>query len=123
MITPDSAQADRGWRKSSYSGSDGGACVEVRIATDTVRIRDTKYSGDPAEHPEILVPASRWTEFLHRALHLSSVTPPGLPVITHDESGHVTIRDTPGVTLVFTPAEWEAFTAGIRSGEFIPLAA
>lgn len=33
----------------------------------------------------------------------------------------ITMRDSKnpdGPTLVFTPAEWEAFTAGVRDGEF-----
>ena len=30
------------WRKSSYSGSSGGDCVEVADATSTILVRDTK---------------------------------------------------------------------------------
>lgn len=35
--------------------------------------------------------------------------------------GHVAIRDSKhrqGPALIFTPAEWEAFTGGVRDGEF-----
>ncbi|MEV4102992.1 DUF397 domain-containing protein [Nonomuraea sp. NPDC049649] len=35
--------------------------------------------------------------------------------------GNVALRDSKqqdGPVLVFTPAEWEAFTAGVRDGEF-----
>ncbi|MEV0354970.1 DUF397 domain-containing protein [Nocardia sp. NPDC050697] len=35
--------------------------------------------------------------------------------------GHVGVRDsknTSGPALVFTPGEWDAFTAGLRGGEF-----
>ncbi len=35
--------------------------------------------------------------------------------------GHRAVRDSKdpaGSTLVFTPTEWAAFTAGVRSGEF-----
>jgi hypothetical protein len=57
------------WRKSSYSGSNGGGCVEVaRNLPGIIAVRDSK-----------------------------------------DRSGPV---------LAFTPAEWEAFTAGIKDGEF-----
>ena len=53
------------WRKSSYSGTNGGNCVEVaRNLPDVVAVRDSK---DPA-----------------------------------------------GPALVFTPADWEAFTAGLK---------
>jgi hypothetical protein len=27
-------------------------------------------------------------------------------------------KDRPGPVLIFTPAEWAAFTAGVRAGEF-----
>ncbi|TDC03294.1 DUF397 domain-containing protein [Nonomuraea longispora] len=36
-------------------------------------------------------------------------------------NGDVALRDSKeqdGPVLVFTPAEWEAFTAGVRDGEF-----
>ena len=33
------------WRKSSYSGSNGGNCVEAASSTDLVMVRDTKNSG------------------------------------------------------------------------------
>jgi Domain of unknown function (DUF397) len=35
------------WRKSSYSGSNGGACVEVGVATPTVAVRDSKHPDGP----------------------------------------------------------------------------
>ena len=53
------------WRKSSYSGTNGGNCVEVaRNLPGVVAVRDSKNPGVPA--------------------------------------------------LVFTPAVWEAFTAGLK---------
>lgn len=39
----------------------------------------------------------------------------------HLDRGMVGVRDSKnpsGPALVFTPAEWDAFTAGIRAGEF-----
>jgi Domain of unknown function (DUF397) len=57
------------WRKSSYSGSNGGGCVEVADnLPGIVAVRDSK--------------------------------------------------DPDGPKLVFSPDEWQAFTAGVRSGEF-----
>jgi hypothetical protein len=63
------------WRKSSFSGGNGGACVEVAVvpgATEgsdrVVALRDSKDPGGPA--------------------------------------------------LIFTPAEWHAFAAGVHHGEF-----
>jgi hypothetical protein len=36
------------WRKSSYSGSNGGNCVEVAVLpTDSLAVRDSKDPGGP----------------------------------------------------------------------------
>ena len=35
------------WRKSSYSGSNGGACVEVGAADPAVAVRDSKHPDGP----------------------------------------------------------------------------
>jgi hypothetical protein len=48
------------WRKSSYSGADGGECVEVAGTAGTVMVRDTKDSNGDALH----VPAGAWRAFL-----------------------------------------------------------
>ena len=49
------------WRKSSYSNSDGGNCIEV--ADDfpgTVPVRDSK---DP-QGPALVFPAAAWSAFI-----------------------------------------------------------
>lgn len=41
--------------------------------------------------------------------------------VAHLEEGRVGVRDSKnptGPALVFTPTEWDAFTAGIHNGEF-----
>lgn len=35
------------WRKSSYSGSNGGACVEVGAAGPAVAVRDSNHPDGP----------------------------------------------------------------------------
>lgn len=55
MDTIDRAQ----WRKSSYSGSNGGACVEVAVWTHGMAVRDSK---DPAG-PKLIFPADEWLAF------------------------------------------------------------
>jgi hypothetical protein len=40
--------ADRAWFKSSYSGSEGGECVEVATHTETIHVRDSKDTTGPA---------------------------------------------------------------------------
>lgn len=49
------------WLKSSYSNSEGGACVEVAAPhPDTIHIRDSKLGSGP----EVRVTAATWTEFI-----------------------------------------------------------
>ena len=49
------------WRKSSYSNSDGGACVEVSDAfTDVVPVRDSKNPHGPA----LTFAADGWASFV-----------------------------------------------------------
>ena len=77
------------WRKSSYSGSNGGACVEVAEVW-----RKSSYSG------------GNGGDCVEVARNL-----PGI----------VAVRDSKnrgGPALAFTSAEWDAFTAGVRGGEF-----
>jgi hypothetical protein len=47
------------WRKSSYSGSNGGACVEVGTTGSAVAVRDSK---DP-EGPRLAFAAETWQAF------------------------------------------------------------
>jgi hypothetical protein len=47
------------WRKSSYSGSNGGACVEVGTADLAVAVRDSK---DP-NGPLLAFAADTWKAF------------------------------------------------------------
>ncbi|MER7753145.1 DUF397 domain-containing protein [Kitasatospora sp. NPDC097643] len=50
------------WRKSSYSGNDGGNCIEVALGflPGAVPVRDSK---DP-DGPTLLFPAASWDSFL-----------------------------------------------------------
>ena len=50
------------WRKSSRSGDNAGACVEVGTAGAAVAVRDSK---DP-DGPLLAFPAGTWTEFAER---------------------------------------------------------
>ena len=47
------------WRKSSYSGGNGGTCVEVGTAGRAVAVRD---SQDP-DGPRLAFAADEWTAF------------------------------------------------------------
>lgn len=49
MNTAESSDAalEIGWFKSSYSGAEGGDCIEIAAAVDAVRIRDSKVRSGP----------------------------------------------------------------------------
>ncbi|MGW4193652.1 DUF397 domain-containing protein [Streptomyces sp. NPDC005004] len=51
------------WVKSSYSGNDDSACVEVALAPATIHIRDSKNKHGA----HLAVPATAWTDFLRFA--------------------------------------------------------
>lgn len=53
------------WFKSSYSGSDGGNCLEIATHPTAVHIRDSK--NNPHDGPHLTVAPDAWTAFL--ALH------------------------------------------------------
>ncbi|MEU1310032.1 DUF397 domain-containing protein [Streptomyces cinnamoneus] len=48
------------WFKSSYSTSEGNACVEVRSGPREVRVRDSKRITGP----ELAFPAPAWATFV-----------------------------------------------------------
>ena len=47
------------WRTSSYSGDNGGACVEVGTAGPAVAVRDSKHP----DSPQLAFPAATWKTF------------------------------------------------------------
>ncbi|MBD3006117.1 DUF397 domain-containing protein [Streptomyces sp. 5-10] len=54
------ASAETTWFKSSYSTNEGGACVEVAVTEQSVRIRDSKDLTRPA----LTVGRDGWTRFI-----------------------------------------------------------
>jgi len=107
---------DSDWFKSLRSSSND-ACVEVRFSPDEVLVRDSKYQGAPAVQPVISISVAAWPAFLALAAHGSATQPRDVPTIENHASG-TTLRAADGTTLSYTPAEWDAFTAGIADGEF-----
>ncbi|MEU2034940.1 DUF397 domain-containing protein [Nocardia amamiensis] len=109
------------WRKSSYSSGEG-QCVEVRFDTAAVYIRDSKYlrdpSNDPAAQPAIAIEANSWPVFLTVAAGSVPDLVDHIPSIERTKDGGTVVRATDGTTLHYTSAEWDAFVAGIRAGEF-----
>ncbi|MFF0200010.1 DUF397 domain-containing protein [Streptomyces sp. NPDC005017] len=54
---------ERAWFKSSYSGSDGDACVEVAHGTQAVHVRDSKNQSSP----ELALSPAAWSDFVDYA--------------------------------------------------------
>ncbi|MDV6287951.1 DUF397 domain-containing protein [Streptomyces sp. UP1A-1] len=55
--------SDLAWFKSSYSGTEGGDCVEVAANTEVVHIRDSKAMAGPV----IRVSREAWAGFVREA--------------------------------------------------------
>ncbi|GAA2620261.1 DUF397 domain-containing protein [Streptomyces vastus] len=49
------------WRKSSYSSSGGGECLEVAACPHTIHIRDSKLG---TRSPRFTIPSAAWTAFV-----------------------------------------------------------
>lgn len=54
---------DLNWFKSSYSGGQGGDCVEVATCPHVVHVRDSKDTA----RPSFAVSPAAWTAFLQAA--------------------------------------------------------
>ncbi|WP_406150957.1 DUF397 domain-containing protein [Streptomyces sp. NBC_01012] len=52
------------WFKSSYSGSDGGDCVEVAVSRGSVHVRDSKAAGNG---PALRIGRDGWAAFVSHA--------------------------------------------------------
>ncbi|MEU3190258.1 DUF397 domain-containing protein [Streptomyces sp. NPDC006992] len=59
-MTNEQRQSLLPWFKSSYSGSDGGNCVEVAQAPAAVYVRDSKDRRGPV----LSVPPAQWASFV-----------------------------------------------------------
>ncbi|MFD5076728.1 DUF397 domain-containing protein [Streptomyces sp. NPDC058371] len=51
------------WVKSSYSGAEGGDCVEIAASPGTVHVRDSKDTA----RPSLSVRSGTWTAFIEFA--------------------------------------------------------
>ncbi|MEU6552835.1 DUF397 domain-containing protein [Streptomyces sp. NPDC046915] len=62
MNTADSSAAalELAWFKSSYSGAEGGDCVEIAAAVEGIHIRDSKIRSGPV----LTVTTEAWAGFV-----------------------------------------------------------
>lgn len=92
--------------KSSFSGGNGGNCVEWAFVSGGVAVRDSK----DRDGTELLFTFSEWDELTAAAgtdRPHTAITPTAGGVRLTTQAGQ----------LLFTQAEWNAFTAAARSGE------
>ncbi|MCM2578716.1 DUF397 domain-containing protein [Streptomyces meridianus] len=54
------------WSKSSYSGGEGGECVEVAASPGTIHVRDSKDK----QGPQLSFTAAEWAAFVSYARKL-----------------------------------------------------
>jgi hypothetical protein len=106
------------WRTSSFSGENGGSCVEVAPLPDGgVAVRDTKdRSRAPHQHT-----TAAWQAFLAdvRGRDVGNVR--GCVEMSRLPDGGVALRPAAHPTAephVYTAAEWVAFVKGVEAGEF-----
>ena len=57
------AAAELIWRRSSYSGAEGGECVEIAACPGAIHVRDSKV----AVGPTLRVAAEEWAAFVEFA--------------------------------------------------------
>ncbi|MFE2377563.1 DUF397 domain-containing protein [Streptomyces sp. NPDC059398] len=87
------------WFKSSYSGSEGGACLEAAYTW-----RKSSYSSE--QGGDCVELAYNW----HKSSHSGSDGGNCLEVAAHPAAIHIRdSKNTEGPTLTLTPAAWSAF--------------
>ncbi|MFE3222528.1 DUF397 domain-containing protein [Nocardia sp. NPDC059228] len=105
-------------RKSSYSGSNGGQCVEVCPAAGQVLVRDSKYARPAESRPIIAVPNDAWPTLLELALSGGVGELGEALVLERRRGGDTAVVDRQGIELLFTAPEWDAFAKGVADGQF-----
>jgi Domain of unknown function (DUF397) len=108
------------FRKSSSSGQNPQACVEVARGQGWVAVRDSKQTwGSPDDH-RLVFTAEQFDNWL-AALNTETPGTVCIEITPHSDHFYV-LRDTSaqdrGYELRFTDAEIGAFLEGARNGEF-----
>jgi hypothetical protein len=102
------------WRKSTFSGTNGGECVEVAPTASGVLIRHSKHLADGI----IEFTSSEWDAFVAAAVNGNL---PAVPAISVSQDGTDTLvsDQNTATTLRYTASEWSAFVAGAAKHEFV----
>ncbi|BDH15666.1 DUF397 domain-containing protein [Streptomyces hygroscopicus] len=100
------------WRKSSYSGGEGGNCLEV--ATWHKSSHSGGDGGDCLEVARHFTGAAQWRKSTH-----SDGSGGNCLEVSDDHPGIVPVRDSKdphGPALAFRAPAWTAFVEGVKSG-------
>jgi Domain of unknown function (DUF397) len=101
------------WRKSSYSGCNGGNCVEVANLTDAHWRKSSWSGGNGGNCVEVAaLGGANWRTSSYSGAN------GGNCVQVADLPGTIAVRDSKdpdGPALIFSPADWTAFTARIKA--------
>jgi hypothetical protein len=101
------------WRKSSYSGANGGACVEVAALNGAMWHKSSYSSGNGGNCVEVAdLTGANWRKSSH-----STANGGNCVEVAGDGLGVVAVRDSKdpdGPALTFTPADWSAFIASLK---------
>jgi hypothetical protein len=92
--------------KSSWSGGNGGDCVEWAFAAGGVHVRDSKDRSGP----ELFFTFPEWDDLTAKAAS-------GAAHESVSVAGHGVRLTGRGGELLFTHSEWDAFVAGAEAGE------
>jgi uncharacterized protein DUF397 len=95
--------------KSTWSGGNGGDCVEWAITSTGVYVRDSK----DRDGAELRFTHAEWDD-------LAAGVASGIPHASVSFAGDGVRMSGNGGELFFTHAEWRAFVAGARAGECRP---
>jgi hypothetical protein len=101
------------WFKSSYSGGEGGECVEVAADRTAIRVRDSKQRGGP----QLAFARDTWAGFVGDGWFKSSYSSGegGACVEVVADRTVIRVRDSKqrgGPELAFTGDVWAGFVAG-----------
>ena len=96
-----------------------GDCVEVHVSDTAVLVRDSKQNDLGAEQPLLSATPEQWSTFIAEMCGAADPGSNGQILVEHVSYGGVVLTSPhSSVRLDYTAAEWTAFEAGAKAGEF-----
>lgn len=96
-----------------------GQCVEVLVMSDAVLVRDSKQNDLGDDQPMLTATQDEWLTFIAEICGAAEPGSNGAILIEHAAYGGIVLTAPDSdVRLDYTEAEWTAFVAGVKAGEF-----